>query len=189
MRGYACAALCFVAACAAEPPPPPNQAPLVLAYAQTDTEQLWALQATTSDPLQLLMVEAELGSRSQFESGDRYLGSRTAASVGSYRYSRAAPALNDKDCSDFASAASAQRFFLSAGGPTYDPHGLDRDGDGNACEWGTKIREVSLARAARVVKPAPTVRRAVYHESRCYTGPRGGTYTITASGAKNYDGC
>lgn len=23
----------------------------------------------------------------------------------------------------------------------------------------------------------------------CYTGPRGGTYTITASGRKNYSGC
>jgi hypothetical protein len=23
----------------------------------------------------------------------------------------------------------------------------------------------------------------------CYTGPRGGTYTITASGKKNYSGC
>lgn len=23
----------------------------------------------------------------------------------------------------------------------------------------------------------------------CYTGPRGGTYTITASGRKNYNGC
>lgn len=25
--------------------------------------------------------------------------------------------------------------------------------------------------------------------STCYTGPRGGTYTITASGRKNYSGC
>ncbi|WP_459574491.1 YHYH domain-containing protein [Cupriavidus sp. 8B] len=24
---------------------------------------------------------------------------------------------------------------------------------------------------------------------KCYTGPRGGTYTITASGRKNYGGC
>ena len=27
------------------------------------------------------------------------------------------------------------------------------------------------------------------HDSTCYTGPRGGTYTITASGKKNYGGC
>lgn len=25
--------------------------------------------------------------------------------------------------------------------------------------------------------------------SKCYTGPRGGTYTITPSGKKNYGGC
>jgi endonuclease YncB( thermonuclease family) len=27
------------------------------------------------------------------------------------------------------------------------------------------------------------------HDNTCYTGPRGGTYTITASGRKNYGGC
>lgn len=27
------------------------------------------------------------------------------------------------------------------------------------------------------------------HDSTCYTGPRGGTYTVTASGRKNYGGC
>jgi hypothetical protein len=26
-------------------------------------------------------------------------------------------------------------------------------------------------------------------DKTCYTGPRGGTYTITASGNKNYSGC
>lgn len=29
----------------------------------------------------------------------------------------------------------------------------------------------------------------VSHDSTCHTGARGGTYTITASGRKNYDGC
>ncbi|MGO4813800.1 YHYH domain-containing protein [Cupriavidus sp. 2MCAB6] len=31
--------------------------------------------------------------------------------------------------------------------------------------------------------------RGVAAEPTCYTGPRGGTYTITASGRKNYGGC
>lgn len=35
--------------------------------------------------------------------------------------------------------------------------------------------------AAPVVQPTT--------RSPCYTGPRGGTYTITASGRKNYSGC
>lgn len=40
----------------------------------------------------------------------------------------------DKDCPDFATQAAAQRFFLDQGGPGQDPHRLDADGDGIACE-------------------------------------------------------
>jgi hypothetical protein len=45
-----------------------------------------------------------------------------------------ASAVTDRDCSDFSSQAAAQSFFLSAGGPYSDPHYLDSDGDGIACE-------------------------------------------------------
>ncbi|WP_043644132.1 thermonuclease family protein [Caenispirillum salinarum] len=38
----------------------------------------------------------------------------------------------DKDCGDFRTHAEAQAFFRSAG--PGDPHRLDRDGDGRACE-------------------------------------------------------
>ncbi|WP_298491275.1 excalibur calcium-binding domain-containing protein [uncultured Maritimibacter sp.] len=93
-----------------------------------------------------------------------------------------ASATSDRDCSDFGSGAEAQRFFQSAGGPTSDPHDLDGDGDGFACEWGTELRKrEAAARAAARSRAAAA--------SRCYTGPRGGTYTITASGRKNYSGC
>jgi endonuclease YncB( thermonuclease family) len=40
----------------------------------------------------------------------------------------------DYDCSDFSNQAAAQEFFIAAGGPGSDPHGLDADGDGIACE-------------------------------------------------------
>ncbi len=40
----------------------------------------------------------------------------------------------DRDCGDFASQAQAQAFFEAAGGPAVDPHRLDRDRDGIACE-------------------------------------------------------
>jgi endonuclease YncB( thermonuclease family) len=40
----------------------------------------------------------------------------------------------DKNCSDFDTQAQAQNFFLNNGGPSSDPHGLDGDGDGIACE-------------------------------------------------------
>ena len=40
----------------------------------------------------------------------------------------------DRNCSDFATWQAAQDFFLAAGGPGQDPHRLDRNGDGVACE-------------------------------------------------------
>ena len=43
-----------------------------------------------------------------------------------------ASAFVDRDCGDFASQAAAQHFFLDAG--PGDPHALDYDGDGVACE-------------------------------------------------------
>ena len=44
------------------------------------------------------------------------------------------PAGADRNCGDFALWWDAQNFFLAAGGPSIDPHGLDRNGDGTACE-------------------------------------------------------
>ena len=43
-------------------------------------------------------------------------------------------AASDRDCSDFANQRDAQNFFLAHGGPGRDPHHLDSDGDGIACE-------------------------------------------------------
>lgn len=58
-------------------------------------------------------------------------------------------------------------------------------------------RASSMPQAAYAVPAtaAPTRSAATSGSSRtvgsqtCYTGPRGGTYTITASGRKNYSGC
>ena len=47
------------------------------------------------------------------------------------RYDPAGP---DRDCKNFATQAEAQAFFIAAGGPASDPHRLDRDGNGLACE-------------------------------------------------------
>jgi len=44
------------------------------------------------------------------------------------------PTVIDRDCSDFSTHAQAQAFFMANGGPLSDPHNLDRDGDGVACE-------------------------------------------------------
>lgn len=40
----------------------------------------------------------------------------------------------DKDCTDFSNQKEAQAFFESQGGPTNDPHRLDVDKNGQACE-------------------------------------------------------
>jgi excalibur calcium-binding domain-containing protein len=47
----------------------------------------------------------------------------------------AAPATAaDKDCADFNSWRAAQKFYKRQGGPQSDPHRLDADHDGIACE-------------------------------------------------------
>ncbi|MGY2703330.1 endonuclease YncB(thermonuclease family) [Nocardioides sp. HB32] len=58
-------------------------------------------------------------------------GPAAAAAVGG---ARVAGLVADRDCGDFATQAAAQHFFLDQGGPQRDPHGLDADGDGIACE-------------------------------------------------------
>lgn len=52
--------------------------------------------------------------------------------------------------------------------------------------------EPSTERRSEQSSSQPQVRQRQTNESArptCYTGPRGGTYTITASGRKNYGGC
>jgi hypothetical protein len=39
----------------------------------------------------------------------------------------------DKNCEDFSSQHEAQQFYYSAGGPAKDPHELDKNNDGYAC--------------------------------------------------------
>ena len=41
----------------------------------------------------------------------------------------------DRDCGDFGDWGAAQAFFEMAGGPDVDPHSLDHNGDGVACQW------------------------------------------------------
>jgi hypothetical protein len=42
---------------------------------------------------------------------------------------------SDHDCDDFPTQKEAQLFFEANGGPEEDPHDLDHDGDGMACDW------------------------------------------------------
>ena len=168
--------------------------------AQMSTDRLWVMQSTQTDPRILAFVEAELGVRGSYTSGTRYLGSRSAAAQGRSVYTRVGSALATtgstrrsrdlRNCSDFSSSAAAQKYFLSSGGPRNDPDGLDADGDGLACEWGTRLkRNASQYRVPRVSRVQPVSRPRPTYRATCYTGPRGGRYTLTASGNKNYGGC
>lgn len=140
-----------------------------------------------------LMIEAELGVRGVSECGGFNIGARSASQVGVARYARsgsnAGVGGQEYDCGDFASAAQAQRFFLASGGPSSDPHNLDGDGDGAACEWGAEIQRISTRRTPRIEAPAPVRSTPRSSGSGCFVGPRGGTYTVTASGNRNYGGC
>lgn len=40
----------------------------------------------------------------------------------------------DRDCPDFSTWRQAQDFYEAEGGPDEDPHRLDADRDGTACE-------------------------------------------------------
>lgn len=59
------------------------------------------------------------------------LGGVTPGATGGLRYDPAGP---DRNCTDFATQEEAQQFFIAAGGPQKDPHRLDADHDGIACE-------------------------------------------------------
>jgi endonuclease YncB( thermonuclease family) len=65
----------------------------------------------------------------------------------------------DKDCGDFASQKAAQIFFLNNGGPLSDPHGLDSEGDGIACESNPAPSYYGTAPlgSGSTTKPKPTV--------------------------------
>lgn len=75
-----------------------------------------------------------------------------------------ASAFVDRDCGDFKNQAAAQKFYLNAGGPQRDPHRLDADHDGKACDSlpcpcssakgssGGGTKAVTLRQRAKVVR-------------------------------------
>jgi hypothetical protein len=54
--------------------------------------------------------------------------------IAAFAVSAAPVSAADKDCADFSSWRQAQNFYKKHGGPRYDPHRLDADHDGIACE-------------------------------------------------------
>lgn len=77
------------------------------------------------------------------------------AAAGVALSSSPAEAFVDRDCGDFDSQRQAQLFFLDHGGPDSDPHGLDSDSDGIACE--TNPAPYYYGTTPPDSDPAPTV--------------------------------
>ena len=61
----------------------------------------------------------------------------------------------DRDCGDFDDWAAAQAFFERAGGPGVDPHRLDRNGDGVACQSLPGAPDTADADPAPTATPMP----------------------------------
>ena len=191
---FAAVMVVSLAACSANTSNSPQNSARSVAFSKqlsaSSTGSLCATYTSTATtPLVKMMLEAELGARNIAHCSRTHVGGQSVAQYKRASFSRAngegAELLSDKDCSDFPSGAHAQRFFLAVGGPSSDPHRLDRDGDGLACEWGTAVTRLHSKALAPIRRASP--RRT--SSSRCYVGPRGGTYTISASGNKNYGGC
>lgn len=85
-----------------------------------------------------------------------------------------------------------------AAGPDASAHGGGLNADG--CHNNRKTGDYHCHRAQVAAAPPPKQESAAGTPSQhllpeqpsaqtCYTGPRGGTYTLTRSGKKNYGGC
>ena len=84
-------------------------------------------------------------------------------------------------------------FFICTAGSVY-AHGGGLNAEG--CYTNRKSGDYHCHRAGSVplAKPNSAAKEAPHSQGSsgvptCHTGPRGGTYTITKSGRKNYNGC
>ena len=62
----------------------------------------------------------------------------------------------DRNCGDFSSWWEAQNFYLASGGPAIDPHRLDRNSDGTACESLSGAPGSDSGPSRQDSRPAPT---------------------------------
>ena len=88
-------------------------------------------------------VVLEINSKEKIgtESVNLAIFARSASNkVGEKIYNRNSLSTNSEPgCKQFSNKNTAQIFFLQNGGPQYDYHNLDADGDGFACKWDPSI--------------------------------------------------
>lgn len=83
--------------------------------------------------------------------------------------------------------AAGTAAFAHGGGLDANGCHHDRRNGGYHCHRAPALSLTSPP--AKANAPASTSQQLVPGAPTCYTGPRGGRYTITASGRKNYKGC
>lgn len=106
-----------------------------------------------------------------------------------------AVAVPDRDCSDFDTQRQAQKFYLDQGGPKSDPHRLDADDDGRACDSlpcpcgaggtsaGKPKGKTGNGGSKAVVRQAAVVKKVVDGDTvRVRLLPRGGTKDVRLIG-------
>lgn len=89
---------------------------------------IWSINGYVQDEGFVTQNETQKPEQEQESKSDQ---SQKSASTSNLKYDPFGP---DRDCGDFSSQQEAQEFFEAAGGPESDPHDLDRDGDGIACD-------------------------------------------------------
>lgn len=102
------------------------------AKAELDKEYQSDLEAAVGEAIAKVTVEFESKiAEAEAEAAVSYEDDTEEESVAGLEYD---PFGADLNCPDFSSQAAAQAVYEAAGGPSEDPHDLDRDNDGMACD-------------------------------------------------------
>jgi hypothetical protein len=108
------------------------------------------------------------------------------------------PTLIDRNCTDFPSPEDAQEFYIEAGGPDQDLHGLDPDQNGNACDdqgaFPTSAATVGTARPVHVTAPtsqppAEPPKSEVHTTEGVVEGESGGSGTQSSCESSDPENC
>lgn len=91
----------------------------------------WELTVTAAEWSALVVMLDTCAFDVVIEEDGTPVATSTPTPTGGLRYDPLGP---DRDCGDFDTWQEAQAFYEAAGGPEKDPHRLDRDGNGIACE-------------------------------------------------------
>ena len=100
-----------------------------------------------------------------------------------------------KTCADFAAQPDAQDYFVESGGPDEDPHGLDTDHNGRACDEPTPaplsgaVSSPAPAAAQVVPTPTPGPPKEMHSSSGAVEGHSGGSSSNSSCESSNADNC